>query len=117
MELSYTCCELPAGIHCGGTVEELIFSIYPNKSINQQRHDNWFSEHTILSCKNDDVDHLNSDILKMFPGEIMQSTDFPVADNPDEYLQHTMSSLWIFGRQSTSVDVPFHTLHQKLALP
>ena len=49
------------------------------------------SECTILSCKNDDVDNINSDILKTFPGEekIMQSADSLIMDSPDN-LQNAM---------------------------
>ena len=78
-------------MHCGDTVEDLIFNIYPNISDPERKPDQWFSECTILSCKNDDVDHLNSDILDMFPGEknVMQSADSLVTDSPDE-MQNAM---------------------------
>ena len=48
---------LPAGIRCSDTIDDLISCIYPNISDPEQRPDQWFSEHTILSCKNDDVDN------------------------------------------------------------
>ena len=72
---------LPPGMCCGDTVEDLISKIYlPDL---ERKPDWWFSEHTILSCKNDDVDHLNSEILDLFPGEqkIMQSADSLVTDS------------------------------------
>lgn len=82
---------LPPGMRCGDAVEDLISQIYPNISNPERRPDQWFSERTILSCKNDDVDHLNSDILDMFPGKqkIMQSADSLVTDSPDE-MQNAM---------------------------
>ena len=82
---------LPPGMHCGDTVEDLISNIYPNISDPERKPDQWFSEHTILSCKNDDVDYLNSDILDMFTGEqkIMHSADSLVTDSPDE-MQNAM---------------------------
>lgn len=82
---------LPAGMRCGDTINDLISCIYPNISDPEQRPDQWFSERTILSCKNDDVDNINSDILKTFPGEekIMQSADSLIMDSPDD-LQNAM---------------------------
>ena len=82
---------LPPSMHCGETVEDLISNIYPNISDPERKPDQWFSEHTILSCKNDDVDHLNSDILDMSSGEqkIMQSAGSWVSDSPDE-MQNAM---------------------------
>ena len=67
----------------------LISKIY--LSDHERKPDQWFSEHAILSCKNDDVDHLNSDILDMFSGEqkIMQSAGSWVSDSPDE-MQNAM---------------------------
>ena len=57
----------------------------------ERKPDQWFSECTIISCKND-VDHLNSKILGMFPREqkIMQSTDSLVTESPDE-IQNAMT--------------------------
>ena len=82
---------LPPSTHCGETVEDLISNIYPNISDPERKPDQWFPEHTIISCKNDDVDHLNSDILGMFPGvqKIMQSAGSLVTDSPDE-IQNAM---------------------------
>ena len=73
----------------GDTVEDLISKIYLSDP--ERKPDQWFSEHTILSCKNDDVDYLNSDILSMFTGEqiIMHSADSLVTDSPDE-MQNAM---------------------------
>ena len=48
-------------------LEDLISKIY--LSDHKRKPDQWFSEHAILSCENDDVDHVNSDILDMFSGE------------------------------------------------
>ena len=73
----------------GDTVEDLISKIYLSDP--ERKPDQWFSEHTILSCKNDDVDFLNSDILDTFTGEqkIMHSADSLVTDSPDE-MQNAM---------------------------
>ena len=58
----------------------------------ERKPDQWFSKCTIISCKNDDTGHLNSDILGMFPREqkIMQSTDSLVTESPDE-IQNAMT--------------------------
>ena len=89
---------LPPGICCGNTIEDLISKIYPNISDPERKPDQWFSEHTILSCKNNDVDHLNSDTLGMFPGEqkIMQSADSLVTDSPDE-IQNAMPVEFLYS--------------------
>ena len=80
---------LPPGTCYGDTVEDLISKIYLSDP--ERKLDQWFSEHTILYWKSDDVDYLNSDILDMFPGEqkIMQSADSLVTDSPDE-MQNAM---------------------------
>jgi hypothetical protein len=59
---NYFCCP-------ENTVESLINSIYPG--INAPNlPDSYFSEHTILSSKNDNVNSLNQQILNLFPGQM-----------------------------------------------
>jgi hypothetical protein len=53
---------LPADMKCGNTVDDLIDSIYSELDTGQ-KSDQYFLEHTILSCKNDDVDDLNQTML------------------------------------------------------
>ena len=61
---------LPQWFHCPqNTVESLIDTIYPGVDAMPHPHDNYFSECSILSAKNDDVDELNKRILDTFPGE------------------------------------------------
>ena len=49
-------------------IESLIQSIYPG--INQlPLPDQYFAERTILTSRNDDVDDINDELLKQFPGE------------------------------------------------
>ena len=50
------------------TVKSLIDSIYPDIA-EGAKPDDYFKNCTLLSCKNDDVDDLNADILAKFPGE------------------------------------------------
>jgi hypothetical protein len=71
-------------MRCGDTVNSLIDSIYPGIS-QGEKPDEYFKDRTLLSCKNDDVDDLNSDILAKFPGEekVLRSADCIVGDNND----------------------------------
>lgn len=61
---------LPEHFMCReNTVDSLIDTIYPG--ITALHHpDSYFSEHTILSGLNFDVDSLNKAILQRFPGDI-----------------------------------------------
>jgi ATP-dependent DNA helicase PIF1 len=69
---------LPDHFRCReNTVASLIDTIYPG--VHTPNHpDLYFSERTILSCKNDDVDNLNKAVLDRFPGDIrvFHSADF-----------------------------------------
>src|SRR6202167_3833817 len=87
---------------CGDTVDSLIDAIYP--SIAQgEKPDVYFKDRTLLSCKNDDIDDLNMDILTKFPGEekVLRSADSIVTDRgvaidyqpyPVEYLNSLNAS-------------------------
>jgi hypothetical protein len=59
---------LPAHMKCGENVASLIDAIYPGIQAGE-KSDEYFLDRTILSCRNDEVDDLNHDILAMFPGE------------------------------------------------
>ena len=60
---------LPDYFRCPeNAVASLINTIYPG--INQiPIPDAYFAEHTILTSHNDDVDDINEEMLKLFPGE------------------------------------------------
>ena len=58
---------LPAHMHCGNTVKDLINATYPDIGVGN-KDDQYFLDRTILSCKNDSVHDLNNEILSMFPG-------------------------------------------------
>lgn len=58
---------------CGDTVDSLIQAVYPGisqLSVADNLHDQWFSDHTILSALNDDVDAISDRILDKFSGEL-----------------------------------------------
>jgi hypothetical protein len=69
---------LPEHFRCReNTVASLIDTIYPE--VDTANHPNeYFSERTILSCKNDDVDSLNQQVLQKFPGrcQVFHSADY-----------------------------------------
>jgi len=59
---------------CGDSVDSLMDAIYPGIA-EGPKPDAYFKDHTLLSCKNDDVDDLNADILCQVPwrGESLSS--------------------------------------------
>jgi ATP-dependent DNA helicase PIF1 len=89
----------PEHMKCSNnTVASLVETIYPGIS-HLQVGSAYFSEHTILSSKNVDVDSLNDYVLSQFPGEakVFHSADFipsseqsegqdPMLNYPVEYL-------------------------------
>lgn len=61
---------LPDHFHCTkNTIESLIETIYPGITYHIPPMDQYFAERTILASRNDDVDSINKDILRQFPGE------------------------------------------------
>ena len=62
---------LPDHFHCiENTIESLIKTIYPGITYHIPPTNQYFAEHTILASRNDDVDSINKDILRQFPGEV-----------------------------------------------
>jgi hypothetical protein len=80
------------------TVEGLIHAIYPDIA-QGPKPDAFFLEHTILSSKNDTVDHLNQMILNTFPGEltVLISADKVNSCNSNEYPTEFLHSLKASG--------------------
>jgi hypothetical protein len=89
-------------MRCGDTVDSLIDAIYPGIA-EGAKPDAYFKDRTLLSCKNDDVDDLNTNILAKFPGEesVLMSADSVVTDKgiaidyqpyPVEYLNSLICS-------------------------
>ena len=89
---------LPAHMRCGDSVDSLIDAIYPG--ITQGgKPDKYFAERTLLSCKNDNVDDLNEEILAKFPGEekILMSADSVTTDDGLAYPVEYLNSLNVSG--------------------
>ena len=62
---------LPESFHCDqNSIESLIQSIYPGITYHVPPTDQYFAERTILASRNDDVDAINANILRQFPGEV-----------------------------------------------
>ena len=83
-------------MRCGDTVDSLIDAIYPG-IVQGEKPDDYFKNRTLLSCKNDDVDDLNSDILARFPGEekVLRSADSVVTNDgvPIDYQPYPVEYL------------------------
>ena len=57
--------------HCAeNTIESLIETVYPGITYHIPPTNQYFAEHTILASRNDDIDSINKDILRQFPGEV-----------------------------------------------
>ena len=85
-------------MRCGDNLDSLITSIYPG--ITQgAKPDKYFAERTLLSCKNDDVDDLNENILTKFPGQqrILMSADSVTSDDGQQYPVEYLNSLTCSG--------------------
>ena len=92
---------LPGNFKCPeNTVNSLIDTIYPGIStFNHPDPEQYFSERTILSCLNAEMDSLNAKVLSKFPGEAQvfhsadsiptseqSGEDDPMLNYPVEYL-------------------------------
>ena len=88
------CITLPNHFRCPeNTVASLIDTIY--SGINQiPTPDAYFAEHTILTSHNDDVDDINEEMLKLFPGKerVFISAD-SVKDNGEGELLYPVEHL------------------------
>src|ERR1700761_6810510 len=72
---------------CGADVDSLIQATYPGVHIPNQS-DQYYMDRTILSGTNDDVDKINTAILKKFPGEekVLMSSDSGSQDDEASHL-------------------------------
>jgi hypothetical protein len=92
---------LPGNFKCDqNLISSLIDTIYPGISnLNTSNPEQYFSERTILSCLNAEVDSLNAQVLQKFPGEVevfhsadsiptseQSGEDDPLLNYPVEYL-------------------------------
>lgn len=73
----------PESMLCRNDMQSLINSTYPDLHL-ESHSDQYYLECTILSCKNNDVDNLNSEILVKLPEEehVLMSAD---SVNAEEY--------------------------------
>src|SRR5882762_5940296 len=106
---------------CGDTVDSLIDVIYPALA-EGAKPDDYFKYHTLLSCKNDDIDDLNADILAKFTGQekVLMSADSVVTDDgvpidyqpyPAEYLNSLICSGLPLARLALKPGCPLMLLH------
>ena len=66
---------LPPSMRCGNSINHIIDHIYPGVVAPQS--DGYFSDHTMLSARNDDMDEINQLVLSKLPAQrkIYQSAD------------------------------------------
>ena len=107
---------------CGSSPESLINGIYPEIE-EENKDDDYFLNHTILSCRNDDVDDLNATILERFPGEekTYWSSDKVILDGREdsdgiqpyssEYLASLKPSGLPLAKLTLKVGCPLMLLH------
>ena len=85
---------------CGDTVDSLIQAVYPGisqLSVADNLHDQWFSDCTILSALNDDVDAINDRILDKFSGElkVFQSVDKAIIEEGADQIEAHYSTEYL----------------------
>jgi ATP-dependent exoDNAse (exonuclease V) alpha subunit len=107
---------LPDHFKCTeNTITSLISAVYPD--INQLPHppDHYFAERTILTSRNDDVDDINEELLKQFPGEMKDflSADSVKENNEDGQLMYPVEYL----NSITCSGLPLHKLQLKVGCP
>jgi hypothetical protein len=59
---------LPQHMVCGPQISDLIATIYPNIGTGEALQDKYFLERAILCPRNMEVDEINAEVLKVFPG-------------------------------------------------
>jgi hypothetical protein len=82
----------------GDNLNSLIHALYPGIA-QGNKPDDYFSERTILSCKNDNVDDINADILAKFPGDqvVIMAADSVTTDEAQAYPVEYLNSLTVNG--------------------
>jgi hypothetical protein len=87
---------LPDHFRCAeNTLESLIETIYPNISNFPHPSDQYFSDHILLSARNEDVHAINSHILNNFPGNehVYHSADSVGSEGDEEEFQYPVEHL------------------------
>jgi hypothetical protein len=110
---------LPDHFHCReNTIESLIETIYPGITYHIPPTDQYFAECTILASRNDDVDCINTDILKQFPGEIQTflSAD-TIKNNNGEGGQDVLMYPVEYLNSINCSGLPLHKLELKKGCP
>jgi hypothetical protein len=110
---------LPPQMRCGDNVQALIDSTYPGIH-NGNFLDQYFLDRTILCARNDDVDELNAEILRQFPGaeHVCNSADSVITENeasgfqpyPTEFLNSLTASGLPLSHLSLKVGSPLMLL-------
>lgn len=119
---------LPESFRCGNnTIDDLISTIYPGLNPDDPLPgDQYFSERTILSSRNDDVDFINSKILRQLPGESQTFTSVDAAGSrgenggremmyPREYLNSINCSGLPLARLELKIGAPVMVLRNLAA--
>jgi hypothetical protein len=113
--------QIPDGMICPDlTVDSLIEEIYPGIQ-HGDKDDQYFLDRSILTCRNDTVVRLNSELLDLFPGEthLLLSADSVHFDDPGmnehqpyspEYLHSLVSSALPLAHLKLKVGCPIMLL-------
>jgi ATP-dependent DNA helicase PIF1 len=110
---------IPAHFHCTeNTSESLIQTIYPGITYPVPPTDQYFVECTILASCNDDVDVINRDILRQFPGDTQTflSADSIKNNNGDGGQEVLMYPVEYLNSINCS-GLPLHKLDLKAGCP
>ena len=88
--------KLPVHFKCSeNTIASLVQTICPGINQLPLPPDQYFAEHTILTSRNDDdVDDINSEILKQFPGEEREFLSADSVKTMERMAMMTFCILW-----------------------
>jgi hypothetical protein len=107
--------KFPESMKCpSNTVNGLLDAIYPNLHVPGTSNDQWLLDRTILCPRNEEVNSLNAEALKIFPGD---SKSYLSADTVevegDEENQYPIE----FINQINAGGIPLHNLELKEGVP
>ena len=109
---------LPDHFQCPkDTINSLIQTMYPGINQLPLPPNQYFAEHTILTSRNDDVDDINEEMLKHFPGE---EREFMSADSIKNNGNDGQGDLMYFVEYLNSInccELPLAKLKLKIGCP
>ena len=105
------CLKVPEHV-CVKSKEDLIKAIFPSLSQNYSNED-WLGERAILAPKNEDVDKINDQLMRMIPGEERSFRSFDSVEKDDDATEYPIE----FLNSLSPPGFPPHILTLKVGTP